>query len=181
MMTRTAAVALVLFAGSVFAADPIKSGPQVGDKVPGPFHPLNINGEKAGQKNCLFCSNGQNPVAMVFARDVDDSVVDLIKKIDASTVKNAEASMGSFFVFLSDDKSLEKKLADVAEKSGLKKCVLSIDNPAGPKGYNVSEKAQVTVVLYKEREVKANYSFAKGELKGKDIDTIIGDVKKIIK
>jgi hypothetical protein len=182
MMIRTAAVALVLFATSAFAAEPLKSGPQVGDKVPGPFHPLNINGEKAGQKNCLYCANGTNPVAMVFARTADDkTVVDLIKKIDETTVKNSSSDMGSFFVFLSDDKDLEGKLKTVAEKTGLKKCVLSIDNPAGPKGYNVSEKADVTVVLYKDHEVKANYSFAKGELKAKDIDTIVGDVKKITK
>src|SRR6476659_599449 len=131
MKIRIAAVALVLFAGNAFAGD-VKSGPQVGEKVPGPFHPLNINGEKAGQKNCLFCSNGQNPVAMVFARDVDSNVIALIKKIDEATTKNADANMGSFFVFLSDDKALEKKLSEVAEKEGLKKCVLSIDNPAGP-------------------------------------------------
>jgi hypothetical protein len=181
MMIRTAAVAVVLFTCSAFAAEPIKSGPQVGDKVPGPFHPLNINGEMAGQKNCLFCANGQNPVAMVFARNADDkTVVELIKKIDATTVKNSGANMGSFFVFLSDDKDLEGKLKTIVDTTGLKKCVLSIDNPAGPKGYDVSEKADVTVVLYKDRKVEANYSFGKGELTSKAIDTIIGDVKKIV-
>jgi hypothetical protein len=180
MKIRSAAVALVLFAGSALAGD-VKSGPQVGEKVPGPFHPLNINGEAAGKKNCLFCSNGQNPVAMIFARDVDSNVVELIKKIDEATVKNNGASMGSFVVFLNDDKDLEKKLEEVAKKEGLKKCVLSIDNPAGPKGYNVSEKADVTVVLYKERKVEANYSFGKGELKAKDIDTIVKDLSKITK
>ena len=177
---RFAAVALVLFAGSAFAAD-IKSGPQVGEKVPGPFHPLNINGEAAGKKHCLFCSNGNNPVAMVFARNADAATIDLIKKIDEATMKNADSKMGSFFVFLSDDKDLEGKLAEIAKKEGLKKCVLSIDNPAGPKGYEVAEKADVTVVLYNERTVKANYSFAKGELKSGDVEKIIADVKKITK
>lgn len=32
----------------------IKSGLQPGDKIPGPFHPLNVNGSRAGQKNCLI-------------------------------------------------------------------------------------------------------------------------------
>ena len=61
------------------------------------------------------------------------------------------------------------------------KLVLAIDNPAGPKGYNVAEKADVTVVLYKERKVEANYSFEKGALSEKDVDTIVADVKKITK
>ena len=62
-----AGLALVLLAGTALA-DPVKSGPQVGEKLAGPFHPLNINGEAAGKKNCLYCSNGINPVAMIFAR-----------------------------------------------------------------------------------------------------------------
>jgi hypothetical protein len=177
MKIRIAAVALVMFAGSAFAAD-VKSGPQVGEKVPGPFHPLNINGSAAGKKNCLFCSNGQKPVAMIFARDVDSTLVELIKKIDGAT---GEDKSGSFVVFLSDDKDLEKKLETVAKKEGLKQCVLSIDNPAGPKGYNVSEKADITVVLYKERKVEANYSFGKGELKPKDVESIVTDFEKISK
>lgn len=177
MMIRTAAVALVLFASSAFAGD-IKSGPQTGEKVPGPFHPLNINGSAAGKKNCLFCSNGQRPVAMIFARDVDANLVSLIKKIDGTT---KEDKTGSFVVFLSDDKNLEKKLEEVAKNESLKQCVLSIDNPAGPKGYNVSEKAEITVVLYKDRVVEANYSFAKGELKDKDIEAIVSTFEKISK
>jgi hypothetical protein len=181
MMIRTAAVVLVLFVGSAFGAEPVKSGPQVGDKVPGPFHPLNINGEMEGKKHCLICENGQNPVAMIFARDVDDNLVSLIKKIDDATATNSDCKMGSFVVFLSDDKDLEGKLKEVASKNGLKKLVLSIDNPAGPKGYNVAEGADVTVVLYKERKVEANHSFGKGNLDSKAIDTIVEDIKKITK
>ena len=181
MMIRSAAVALVLFVGSAFAADTVKSGPQVGEKVPGPFHPLNVNGEMAGKKHCLFCQNGSNPVAMIFARDVDENLIALIKKIDATTAANSEAKMGSFVVFLSDDKGLEKKLEEVAKKEDLKKCVLSIDNPAGPRGYQVSEKADITVVLYKDRMVEANHSFAKGQLKSADIDAIVKEVSKITK
>jgi hypothetical protein len=179
-MNRIAAVALVLFASSAFAED-VKSGPQVGEKVPGPFHPLNINGEMAGKKHCLFCQNGQNPVAMIFARSADENTINLIKKVEEATSKNSNAKMGSFVVFLSDDKDLEGKLKEVAEKTGLKNCVLSIDNPAGPKGYNVNEKADVTVVLYSERNVKANHSFGKGELNSKAIDAVISDVSKIVK
>src|SRR5476651_2005302 len=118
MMIRSAAVALVLFVGSAFAAEPVKSGPQVGEKVPGPFHPLNINGSMAGKKHCLFCENGGNPVAMTFARNVDTNLVDLIKKIEEATAKNADAKMGSFVVFLSDNKDMEAKLKETAEKAG---------------------------------------------------------------
>jgi hypothetical protein len=48
-------VALALMLSSAgFAADDIKSGPQVGENArPKPFTPLNLNGPTAGQKQCL--------------------------------------------------------------------------------------------------------------------------------
>lgn len=171
---------LALVAGLAVAAEALKSGPQVGEAVPGPFHPLNINGSKAGEKNCLYCSNGSNPVAMIFAREVSAPLANLIERIDAATGKNTDCKMGSFVVFLSDDQALEKDLKKLADQKALKHTVLSIDNPAGPQNYNVSKDADITVVLYKERKVKANHAFKKGELKRADIEKVLGDVTKIL-
>jgi hypothetical protein len=161
-------------------ADSLTSGPQVGQDVPGPFHPLNVTGDKAGQKNCLFCQNGSNPVAMIFAREVSEPVTKLIKKVDAATAEHSDCQMGSFVVFLSDAEDLQAKLKDVANKENIKTTVLSIDNPAGPGAYKVSKDADVTVVLYTDRKVKANYAFKKDELKDKDIDAVVADISKIL-
>jgi len=46
-----AGLAALLLAGSAFAGDGPKSGPQVGDQLV-PFNPLNINGPAANQKAC---------------------------------------------------------------------------------------------------------------------------------
>src|SRR2546423_497983 len=94
------ALACLLACGTSFAADDVKSGPQIGDNArPKPFFPLNINGPEASKKSCLVCRNGDNPVAMVFARDVSTPLVTLIKKLDAETAKNKGSKMGSFVVF----------------------------------------------------------------------------------
>jgi hypothetical protein len=175
-----AGLSLALLAGAVVAANSVKSGPQVGQELAGPFHPLNINGDAAGKKNCLYCDNGSNPVIMVFAREPNATVAQLIKKIDETTVKNKGCDMGSFVVFCSAEKGLEGELKELAKKLDLKKCVLAIDNPAGPDKYDVAKEADVTVVLYVDRKVKANHAFKKGELKEKDIETILADVSKIV-
>lgn len=47
-----AAMAVVLALGSTMAADAVKSGPQVGDSIPGPFNVLNVTGPQAGKSNC---------------------------------------------------------------------------------------------------------------------------------
>jgi hypothetical protein len=170
----------VLLVSAAFAAGAVKSGPQVDEDVPGPFHPLNVTGSKAGKKNCLYCQNGSNPVAVVFAREVTPEVTKLIKKLDECTAKNEECKMGSYVVFLCEKEGLEKDLKAMADKEKLSKIVLSIDNPAGPQEYKISKDADVTVLLYTKHIVKANHAFKKGELKDKDIETVVKDLSKIL-
>lgn len=47
-----ASLAAALLIGGVVAAESLKSGPQVGKRLPGPFSPLNVNGNAAGKKVC---------------------------------------------------------------------------------------------------------------------------------
>lgn len=176
----SAALAVALSAGLSFAAE-LKSGPQPGEAVPGPFTPLNVTGEMAGKKHCLYCQNGDNPVVMIFARTPDCPMTQkLIKAIDKTTGENAKCEMGSFVVFCADEEKMEEKLKAMAQKEGLKHIVLSIDNPSGPSSYKVNQQADVTVVLYTERKVKANHAFTKGEIKDADIEKIVADVAKIV-
>ena len=179
-----AAVAAVL-CGAVVAADlNPKSGPPTGDKVPGAFHPYNVTGEDAGKTACLFCKASDDPVAMVFARTGDDPMTHkLLKAIDAETVKRAKADMWSFAIFTGEKDKLEPQLKDAAKKAELKKLVLAIEDKEDPipAKYNLSKDADVTVILYVDRVVKANYSFAKGKLTDKDIEAVVNDVSKIVK
>ena len=39
--------------GGLVAGEALKSGPQVGTKLAGPFHPLNATGAQEGNKHCL--------------------------------------------------------------------------------------------------------------------------------
>ncbi len=47
-----ATLALALLVGCAEAGDSVKSGPEVGQGCV-PFHPLNVTGQFAGQKQCL--------------------------------------------------------------------------------------------------------------------------------
>jgi hypothetical protein len=116
---------------------------------------------------------------MIFAREVSDPLISLIKKIDLATANHSKEHMGSFVVFLNDDAKLENQLKDLADKAHLEHTVLAIDKPAGPPTYDISSQADVTVVLYVKHNVKANYAFRKGELKGSDSDWILADLPKI--
>jgi hypothetical protein len=104
----------------------------------------------------------------------------LVKKIDETTIKNADAKMGSFVVMMSDDDKLEGKLKELAEEQKLKKVVLTIDNPSGPDGYDIAKDADVTVILYAKKKVVKNFAYGKGKLDDKAIEEVVGSVKEIL-
>jgi hypothetical protein len=162
------------------AAEPLKSGLQAGEKITTIFEPLNVTGEHAGEPYCLICENGLAPVAMLFARDLHEPLLNLLGKLDAATATNREQAMGSFVVFLSDKEGLREELAAAAKKRGFKHVVLSIDAPAGPEGFNVAKDADVTVVLYREHDVKANHAFRKGELTAAACEKVLADLPRIL-
>lgn len=173
---------LVGFGLIVQAGESVKSGPQVGDNArPKPFFPLHMNGPTPDKKECLVCRNGNNPVAMIFAREPSAELTALIAKLDAETVKNKDKKMGSFAVFCNDAEGLDSKLKKIVKDQNLKEFVLAIDNPTGPEPYNISKDADVTVVLYTKSKVVANYTFKKGQMKSSDVEKIVSDVSKIVK
>jgi hypothetical protein len=180
-MSLGALLALSVMVGHAWAEETLESGPPVGRDIPGPFKPLNVTGAFAGKKECQVCRNGTNPVAMVFARELSAPLTTLIKKIETATAKNSDKKMGSFVVFCTDEEGLEKKLKELAAKEKLDNIVLTIDSPTGPPKYKVAKDADVTVVLYTDGNVKANYSFRKGEFKEESIAKIMEDLPKILK
>ena len=117
---------------------------------------------------------------MIFAREINAPLASLVKKIDEATKKNADQKMCSYVVMLNDDESLEKKLKEFSDKEELSKTALMIENPTGPTEYKIAKAADVTVVLYVKKNVKANRAFKKGELDDKAIQSILDDLPKIL-
>lgn len=117
---------------------------------------------------------------MVFAREISGPLTSLVKKLDEATVKNKNRDMGSFVVFLSDDAGMAEKLIALAQKEKLAETILALDEAAGPDGYDVAKEADVTVVLYTGRAVKANYAFRKGKMTADDVTRIVADLSKIV-
>jgi hypothetical protein len=173
------AVALALLAGGAWAAESLKSGPQVGDGVAS-FECLNVTGPHAGpEPHCLVCQYGPRPVVMIFARRPSDPLTSLIKKVDAAN-KERGKTMGSFVVFLDKEEGLDKKLKSLAEKEKLEKTVLAVDNPDDSVADTIAKEAEVTVVLYVDHVVQVNHAYKKGEFKPEDADRIIKELPKIL-
>jgi hypothetical protein len=180
MLKNGIALGVFLLVGVVIAGEPVASGPQPGDKVPGPFKPMNVTGPDAGQEECLYCKNGSKPVVMVFARELSPGVVALIKKLDATTAAKSDAGLASCVIVLTDATNLGPSLAKWAGDEKIKSTILATYAKAGPAKYAISPDAAVTVLLYAKQTVKANHSFRAGELTEKNVDTVLADLSKIL-
>jgi hypothetical protein len=173
-----AGLVVALAVAGVAPAEQIVSGPQAGQKVPGPFKPLHVNGPGAGQRECLYCKFGPRPVVMVFAREASPETAALAKKIDAAA--HQDERLAGCMIFLNDSKELPAGLTSLAEKEGIKNTILATYDPAGPESYKIAAEADVTVILYSHHAVKASHAFRKGELTAAAADAVLADVAKIL-
>jgi hypothetical protein len=183
MHLRTAlltCLAVVLPTVTGAAAERVKSGPQVGEELPGTFKPRNVTGPDAGQLTCIFCEYGESPVAMVFARTPSAPLTRLLKRLDAETARHKAAGLASCVIFLSADEALPGQLQQLAEREKVQHTILRTFKPEGPQDYKLDPKADVTVVLFLDRVVKGNYAFAKGEMKDQDIAAIAAELAKML-
>jgi hypothetical protein len=171
----TASLFLVLAA---VAAEPVKSGPQVGDKVPGPFEPFNVTGTNADEECCLYCKFGTDPSVMIFARETSEPLNKLLKQLDQLNIKYKKADLGTCAIFCENGTAMRPALKKLAQKHEFKEIILATLDEA-PKAYAINKEADVTVLVYNKTAVKANHSFRKGELDDKAIAAIASDVTKM--
>jgi RNA polymerase sigma factor (sigma-70 family) len=169
----------------------LKSGPQVGAKIPISLLALSVVHaewlDAAGKKWDYIEQYGAEPAVLVFARSINDPLVDLIKRLDAEVARHItdKKKLHVLLVMLSDDQELEKMLKDIAEKQGIKHVSLAIDwdtrnSEAGPKAWDLAKDADATIILYNRRKVEASHSFRKGEMNEKTIGAVMADLPKIV-
>lgn len=178
---------VLALAGNGIAADkdtdkPLKSGLQTGDLV-GTFDVEDVTGPARGRSICYACRYGARPVINIFAREMTDQVATLITKIDRMINENQDKELKAFVVLLSDDPAKDRKtLIKLTQKHKIRNVPFTIfDGIAGPTRCRIAEKADVTVMLWHDQEVKANHAFAKGKLDGKGIDAVVRSASTILK
>jgi len=177
---------IVLLFGSLLAysQEAQKSGPQPGEFLPGPFHPLNLNGSHAANLHCLVCEYGLAPVVLVFTRDLSKAAA-LLQKLDETVAPQQRVGLKSFAVVLSEDFGKEQNQKEVVQAremnaSELKNVVLAVVGPTGPEKYNITKDADVTVILYKKLKVVSNFALAKDKLGEKEIAAILAATQKMV-
>ena len=168
-------LALCLFlAGS--PAD-LKSGPQVGSTLPGPFEPLNLNGPDAGDESCLFCKFGNSPVVMVFASKPSEKLQKLVAELEKAATA-ATGEIGACLVVTDPSVGTQKALKTFADDAKLKTTIVAVIAAEKLKDYELAKDAEVTVLIYSKRVVRTNHAFKSGELTDKAIADVTAAATK---
>ena len=189
---------------------------RVGANVPGPFHPYNVTGrfgpqrikDKTTQKeedvegryHCPVTEHGEDPMVLVFTRDLEvgDKLKSLLQKLDTVTAANKDkVRLGATVVFLdkelpevvgssdaTDDRrrelaaSLREKFAGMFKEDNpftkQKLVVVCIGSDADLAKYELDRNHKATVVLYNKLEIRAVHDVE--DLDDARIDAIMQDV-----
>jgi hypothetical protein len=178
-MTPTFLLGMILMIDPAIPASDLQSGPQVGATVPGQFLPLNINGPNSGEEFCLYCNYGNAPVLMIFAAKPSDSLAKLVAELEkVALAAPADADFGACVIVTDTSRETKVWLSKLAFDKNLKKVVLATVGAEKVKDYALSPKADVTALLYSNRVVRVNRSFAPGEIKGKALTDLMADARK---
>lgn len=162
------------------AAEPLASGLKVGAKVP-TFYVRAITGPLKNRSVCYVCRNGDRPVVMLFIRQITPEVKVLLKGIDAEVDRRRAAGLRSFGVFLAGDGSeLLPQVQTLAfdEKIGLPLTIAAAPSDGSAAGA-IHPDAAVTVILYRELTVKANFTCRASELDRQMIERILKKVREL--
>jgi hypothetical protein len=180
-MFKTALTAVVLMMPLLTNAADVKSGLQVGELAQA-FHVKDCSTLKnKGELLCYMCTYGRRPVVCVMTRTLSDEVASLVKQIEKTVETNKESGIRAFVVLLSFDPEFdEQELEAFAKKHKTTIPLTLFDGIAGPADYKVTKHAEVTVMQWTNRKVKANRAFAKGKLDKQGIAAIVKDTKKIL-
>ncbi|MEW4452434.1 hypothetical protein AB1L30_07155 [Bremerella sp. JC817] len=178
--------AVALVAGSSLCmAEETKSGLQTGEMI-GAFYVTKLagaseDGVDVGKNLCYRCKNGGRPQVIVFTRTGDKQVVDLVQQLDKAIAANEDKQLRSFVNYLGDEKASAKadaeKLAKTVTADNVP-IVLPNEFENGPENYGINPKAEVTIILAKGGEVKAN--FAATSAKDLKVDAVIAGLEKIL-
>jgi hypothetical protein len=186
-MLRTifaAALAGVLVVtGLAIAGDSNDKCLKAGDPI-GPFYVTKVSGPednvKSGQTLCYRCKYGSRPMVMVFARETEGKVAELVKQLDAAVAKHEDAELKSFVTLIGGETDALRATAEkMAKKAGVKNVPITVaeDNENGPSNYKLDPKAEVIVVIAKDSEVKAQHTFKAAEI---DVAAVMKEVKGLL-
>jgi hypothetical protein len=154
-----------LVAGTAAAADdPVFSGPQPGEKLPG-FTMRGVFDDAAGKESDPVADAGKRPVVLVFVHELTRPSLAVFRTV-MNYAATREKDLSAALVFLGDDMTeMENRLKQ--SRHALPKGVpigVSVDGKEGPGALGLNRQVSLTVIVAKEGKVTANFALVQPSL-----------------
>lgn len=171
-------VGLLLQGQVVAAADPVFSGPQLGEKTTS-FKSVEIVGTDAGKEHDVVKENDGKPTVLVFVHGLERSMLPLMRVVDSygDRFKN---KVRTEFVFLAEDQvggmqRFSRALNSIRLKG---RSTLSADGIEGPGNYGLNKECLLTILVAKEDRVHANFALVQPGIA--DGGRVLAEVAKLV-
>jgi hypothetical protein len=167
------------------ATTPVRSGLPVGMR-PLPFTSNLVTGPYRGQQHCYICELKEEPVVLVFARNMDPATAELMRRVQQAALKHADSKLFGWFVFLGPgaapaEARLEAAAYDFANANeATSLAVAALGDPQGPPGYRIAPDADITVLLFRNKKVIANFAYRKADWNVAAADAVLRGLPKLI-
>ena len=156
---------------------------QVGDAV-GAFYVSKVagaegDGVEVGQELCYRCRYGSRPMVIVFTREANGKLADLVKQLDATIGKHEESQLRGLIAFMGEDVAeVKDNASEFAKTSGAKHVpiVIAKETKAGPANFKLDDSA-VTILLAKDSQL---VSIRRGGEDQLDVSAVMRDVRQML-
>jgi hypothetical protein len=161
--------------------EPCRSGLQVKQR-PGPYSALVSVGPQRGTQHCFICETGDRPMVIVFARSLNESLGQLVHKLDKAMTQHKMADLRAWVTFLGEDHlTFDPKVVDWGKKHATGNVPLAVfEDPVGPPTYLLAREADVTILLAVKQRVVFNFAFRAGELNDQAIESVLQAIPKMV-
>ena len=149
---------------------------------PGPYSSIMSVGPDRGESHCYICDAADGPAVVVFARSLGNPLGKLVAGLDRAVADNKAADLRAWVTFLNEDQStLDPKVVDWGKTYAVRYVPLGVfENLDGPPSYRLSRDADVTVLLFVNRKVVANFAFREGELTEARVADVLKALPEIV-
>jgi hypothetical protein len=161
--------------------EPLESGLNVGDYIP-TFYSRVVTGSLMNQSVCYVCRSGRRPVVMILMRDMKRGCRPLLKNIDRLVDINRASGIRGFGVMISENPfgSISKVQTFAFNNKISMPLTVAPLSVASPSCQAIHPDAEISVVLYRNREVVKTFPFRAGELTYDRTREVIEEVRKFI-
>jgi hypothetical protein len=174
-------VTFILICTGALADDPCVSGLTPGQR-PGPYTFIVSTGKERGQLTCFICETAEKPAVIVFARTPNKETGELVAALDKAVADSKNAPLRGWVTFLNADQpTFDPKVVEWGKTYAVKAMPLGVFEDAdGPPSYRLSRDADVTVLMFAQRKVVANFAFRGGELNAKAREEVLKSLPKLL-